>query len=72
MPNLSYRVAIEMDAVTVSLKFQVVIPQAIREELHLKPGEKLRVMCFDDRVEVHTCSFKSFHAWLSKGDRHPY
>ena len=41
-----------MDTVTVSPKFQVVIPQAIREELQLKPGEKLRVLRFDDRVEL--------------------
>jgi AbrB family looped-hinge helix DNA binding protein len=41
-----------MDTVTVSPKFQVVIPQAIREELQLKPGEKLRVLRVDDRVEL--------------------
>jgi len=41
-----------MDTVTVSPKFQVVIPQSIREELQLKPGEKLRVLRFDDRVEL--------------------
>ena len=41
-----------MNTVTVSPKFQVVIPQAIREELALKPGEKLRVLRYDDRVEL--------------------
>lgn len=41
-----------MNTVTVSPKFQVVIPQAIREELSLKPGEKLRVLRYDDRVEL--------------------
>jgi AbrB family looped-hinge helix DNA binding protein len=41
-----------MNTVTVSPKFQVVIPQEIREELSLKPGEKLRVMRYDDRVEL--------------------
>ncbi len=41
-----------MNTVTVSPKFQVVIPQAIREELSLKPGEKLRVIRYDDRVEL--------------------
>jgi AbrB family looped-hinge helix DNA binding protein len=41
-----------MNTVTVSPKFQVVIPHAIREELSLKPGEKLRVLRYDDRVEL--------------------
>lgn len=41
-----------MNTVTVSPKFQVVIPQAIREELALKPGEKMRVLRYDDRVEL--------------------
>ncbi len=41
-----------MNTVTVSPKLQVVIPQAIREELSLKPGEKLRVLHYDDRVEL--------------------
>ena len=30
-----------MDTATVSEKFQVVIPRRVREQLHLKPGEKL-------------------------------
>jgi AbrB family looped-hinge helix DNA binding protein len=41
-----------MNTITVSPKFQVVIPQAIREELSLKPGEKLRVIRYDNRVEL--------------------
>ncbi len=41
-----------MNTVTVSPKFQVVIPQAIREGLSLKPGEKLRVIRYDNRVEL--------------------
>jgi len=40
-----------MSTVTLSPKFQVVIPQAIREALQLKAGEKLRVLRFADRVE---------------------
>ena len=40
-----------MDTVTLSPKFQVVIPQAIRAALQLKAGEKLRVMRYADRVE---------------------
>ncbi|MFH1055796.1 MAG: AbrB/MazE/SpoVT family DNA-binding domain-containing protein [Candidatus Altiarchaeota archaeon] len=33
-----------MDFVTVSPKFQVVIPKGIREHLDLKPGEKMVVV----------------------------
>jgi AbrB family looped-hinge helix DNA binding protein len=40
-----------METVTLSPKFQVVIPLAIREALQLTPGEKLRVMRYADRVE---------------------
>ena len=46
-----YDMPIDMDTVTLSPKFQVVIPQAIREALQLSPGEKFRVMRYGDRVE---------------------
>ncbi len=41
-----------MDAVTVSPKFQVVIPKAIRERVGITPGEKLQVLSFDNRIEL--------------------
>lgn len=47
-----YDVAIDMDTVTLSPKFQVVIPRAIREAMGLAPGEKLRVLRYGDRVEL--------------------
>ncbi len=47
----SYGARIDMDTVTLSPKFQVVIPQAIREALHLTAGEKLRVLRYANRVE---------------------
>ena len=47
----SYCSGIDMDTVTLSPKFQVVIPLAIREALHLTAGEKLRVLQYGDRVE---------------------
>lgn len=40
-----------MNTVTVSPKFQVVIPLAVREELGLMAGEKMRVIRYDDRLE---------------------
>ena len=41
----------EMDTVTLSPEFQVVIPKSIREALHLTAGEKLRVLRYAGRVE---------------------
>ena len=41
-----------MDTVTISPKFQVVIPQAVREAMKLSPGEKMRVLQFGNRVEL--------------------
>ena len=41
-----------MHAVTVSPKFQVVIPLAVRQALGLVPGVKLQVMYFDNRIEM--------------------
>ena len=41
-----------MKAVTVSPKFQVVIPQAVRQALGLVAGVKLQVIPFEDRIEL--------------------
>jgi len=41
-----------MTAVTVSPKFQVVIPLAVRQALGLVPGVKLHVVQFADRIEL--------------------
>lgn len=41
-----------MNTVTVSPKFQVVIPLAIRERNHIRVGERLQVISFDDRIEL--------------------
>ena len=40
-----------METVTVSPKFHVVIPKEIREKLKLKPGQKLQIIEFNDRIE---------------------
>ena len=40
-----------MNTVTLSAKFQVVIPRAVREALRLTAGEKLRVIHCAGRVE---------------------
>jgi len=40
-----------MAVVTVSPKYQVVIPLRIREALGLKPGQKVEAVQFLDRIE---------------------
>ena len=41
-----------METVTVSLKYQVVIPKNIRDALKLRPGQTMRVMEYDGRLEL--------------------
>lgn len=40
-----------MDVVTISPKFQVVIPRDIRERLNLAPGQKVQALAYGDRIE---------------------
>lgn len=40
-----------MDTVTISPKFQVVIPKAIREQLNLVPGQKIQAIAYGGRIE---------------------
>ena len=41
-----------MQTVTVSPKFQVVIPKEIREKLGLSPGQKVQAIVYGDRIEL--------------------
>jgi AbrB family looped-hinge helix DNA binding protein len=41
-----------MNAVTLSSKYQVVIPQAVRERLGLQPGQQFQVVALEGRVEL--------------------
>lgn len=41
-----------MTTVTVSPKFQVVIPLAIREALGIRPGQKVQAIQYHDRIEL--------------------
>ena len=41
-----------MNTVTISPKFQVVIPQSVREAMCLRSGEKAQVISFRNRIEI--------------------
>lgn len=41
-----------MQAVTISPKYQVVIPKQIRDRLCLLPGQKIQAIAYGDRIEL--------------------
>jgi len=41
-----------MQTVTVSPKYQVVIPKLIRQTLQLRPGQKMQVVEYEGRIEL--------------------
>ncbi len=41
-----------MESVKLSPKYQIVIPKRIREKLKLKPGQKLQILEFGNRIEI--------------------
>jgi len=54
-----------MTVVTVSPKYQVVIPQQIREALGLQPGQKVQALQYGDRVEfIPVKPLKSIRGFL--------
>lgn len=40
------------NTVTISPKFQVVIPKAIREQLALVPGQKVEALAMEGRIQL--------------------
>jgi len=41
-----------MDTLTISPKFQIVIPKRIRERLKLSAGQKVQAIAYEDRIEL--------------------
>jgi AbrB family looped-hinge helix DNA binding protein len=41
-----------MTAVTVSPKYQVVIPKEIRESMQIRPGQKIQMLIYKNRIEL--------------------
>lgn len=54
-----------MSVVTVSPKFQVVIPLAIREAMGLQPGQKVQAIQYQNRIEfIPVRSVRSMRGFL--------
>ena len=41
-----------MEPVSVSPKFQVVIPKQVRKALRLSPGQKIQMVVYENRLEL--------------------
>jgi AbrB family looped-hinge helix DNA binding protein len=41
-----------METVTISPKYQVVIPKSIRARLKLRAGQKVQAIVYQDRIEL--------------------
>lgn len=41
-----------METVTISPKYQVVIPRPIRESLRLRPGQKVQMILYKNCIEL--------------------
>ncbi len=41
-----------MTTVTVSPKFQVVIPSILRKRFDIDPGEKMQIIAYENRIEL--------------------
>lgn len=54
-----------MSVVTVSPKFQVVIPRAIREAMGIEPGQKVQALQYQNRIEfIPIRSMRSMRGFL--------
>ena len=40
-----------VETVTISPKFQVVIPRSVREKLNIRPGQLVQVVPYEGRIE---------------------
>jgi AbrB family looped-hinge helix DNA binding protein len=54
-----------MQTVTVSPKYQVVIPKTVRDALNLRPGQRMQVLEYEGRIEfIPERDFKELRGFL--------
>jgi AbrB family looped-hinge helix DNA binding protein len=54
-----------MQIVTLSPKYQVVIPKTVREALNLRPGQRMQVIEYNGRIEfIPERDFKELRGFL--------
>ncbi len=54
-----------MDTVTLSSKYQIVIPKRVRDRLKVKKGQKFHIFYFEGRIElVPTQNIKEMKGFL--------
>jgi AbrB family looped-hinge helix DNA binding protein len=56
-----------MESVTISPKFQVVIPKRVRKSMRLKPGQRMQVVEFGSRIEFVPIGKMSRLRGIAKG-----
>jgi AbrB family looped-hinge helix DNA binding protein len=60
-----------MKALTVSPKFQVVIPRELRKAMDIQPGTKVQILQYENRIElIPQKSPKSLRGFLKGIDTH--
>jgi len=60
-----------MKAVTVSPKFQVVIPRDLRKSMDIQPGTRVQILQYENRIElIPLKSPKSLRGFLKGIDTH--
>jgi AbrB family looped-hinge helix DNA binding protein len=56
-----------MHTITVSPKFQIAIPKEVREQLDIKPGAKVHVIPYQNRIEfIPIRAMKSMRGFIKK------
>lgn len=60
-----------MEIVKISPKYQVVIPLKVRRSLGIKPGQKVQVLVYDNRIElIPVLGMKRTRGFLKGIDTH--
>jgi len=58
-----------MEIATLSTKYRLVLPKAIRESLHLKPGQRFLVLASERGIELLPCEpLSELRGFLSGAD----